>query len=163
MKQVLKFTMIGLLVVGLLGITAVGVAYAQGDPPQPLETIADLLGLTTDELQVQLKDGKTLNELAIDAGIELVDLQKAIRETRLENFKSRIQIALNDDEITQDHADWITEGLEKGFMGGGNDFGGRGRMGHFTDGERPKPFDGRLDVECKERPGSWNRLPWFNQ
>ncbi|MCJ7716990.1 MAG: hypothetical protein MUO54_10795 [Anaerolineales bacterium] len=169
MKPILKYTLIGLLVAGLVGITAVGVAYAQGDPPQPLETIADLLGLTPDEVQEQLKDGKTLEDLANDAGSELEDLHKAMQETWLENFKTRIQSALEDDEITRDHANWLTEGLEKGFMGGRGGFGGRGRMGSRTDSDGPKPFGERPnfgdgpEMDGNGRPGSWFMMPRFNQ
>ena len=38
MKPILKFTLIGLLVVVVAGITVIGIAYAQGDGPDTRRT-----------------------------------------------------------------------------------------------------------------------------
>ena len=46
MKPILKYTLIGLLVVAVAGSHSVGVAYAQGDVPT-VGRLAELLGLTT--------------------------------------------------------------------------------------------------------------------
>jgi hypothetical protein len=48
-------------------------------------------------------------------------------------IRERIQQALDDGTITQEHADWLLEGLDKGFLGGEGGFGlgghGRGPFG----------------------------------
>jgi hypothetical protein len=42
-------------------------------------------------------------------------------------MRERIQQALDAGTITQEHADWLLEGLEKGFLGGPDGFGLGGR------------------------------------
>lgn len=163
MKQMLKYTLIGLLIVGLVGITAVGVAYAQGDPPHPLETLADLLGLTEDDLRDQLRDGKTLEDLATEAGIDLEEFKESLQITWEENFKARVQEAIDNEDIGQDQGDWLLEGLEKGFLGGGHWFGDRHGMGRFRDQDGSKPFGERPEFDGHGKPGSWGRIPGFNQ
>jgi hypothetical protein len=162
MNPVLKYILIGLLVVGLVGITAFSIAYAQGDPPHPLETLADLLGMSEDELKEKLQAGKTLEDLAADAGVDLEDLKESLHSAWEDNFFVLIQEALDEGEITQDHADWLLEGLEKGFLGEGRWFGGRGRMGHFRDPGGNKPFGDHSDCENMEHPGCQLPKPWLN-
>ena len=58
MKPFLKFTLIGLLAVVIAGVTVAGVAYAQGDGPGVRDGLAELLGLTQEELREQLQDGE---------------------------------------------------------------------------------------------------------
>ena len=74
--------------------------------------------MTTDELIDALRSGKTLEELATEAGVDLQDVQDAIQEARATHMRERIQQALDEGTITQEHADWLLEGLEKGFIGG---------------------------------------------
>jgi hypothetical protein len=47
-------------------------------------------------------------------------------------MRERIQQAVDDDTITQEHANWLLEGLEKGFLNGPGGFGLGGPHG-------PKP------------------------
>ena len=116
MKAILKFTLIGLLVVVVAGITVAGVAYAQGDGPDGREGLAEILGLTREELRDQLQDGKTLEELAEAAGVDLEAYREEIRQTKQVDLETRIEEALDNGDITQDHADWLLEGLKKGFL-----------------------------------------------
>ena len=81
MKAILKYTLIGLLAVVVAGITVAGVAYAQGDGPEGREGLAELLGLTKEELRDQLQDGKTLEELAEAAGVDLEAYREEMRQT----------------------------------------------------------------------------------
>jgi hypothetical protein len=74
--------------------------------------------MTTDELINALQSGKTLEELATEAGVDLQDVQDAIQAERVTTMRERIQQALDDGSITQEHADWLLEGLEQGFLGG---------------------------------------------
>jgi hypothetical protein len=128
--------LVALLVVGVIGATN---AYAQspssellhgGGPGggrgfglEGLQITAEALNMTTDELITALRSGKTLQELADAAGVDLQDVQDAIQAARATEMRDRIQQALDDGTITQEHADWLLEGLDKGFIGGQGGFG----------------------------------------
>jgi len=152
MKPILKYTLIGLFFAVIAGISVVGIAYAEGDFPRGHEALAELLGLTEDELKEQLQGGKTVEDLADEAGVDLEAFREEMQEQRLENLGSRIEEALTAGDINQEHADWLQEGLEKGFLGKGRWFGGQPGMGGF-DGE--KPFGDRPHREDRpeRRPG----------
>jgi len=134
MKPILKYTLLGLLVVFLAGVSAAGVAYAQGDDPRGRGVLSELLGLTSEELKAAIEDGKTIQELADEAGVDLEAYRGELQLARQGDLKTRIDEALANGEITQDQADWLLEGLEKGYLdgpifrfgsGGESDFGGR--------------------------------------
>ena len=88
-----------------------------------LQTAAEALDMTTDELIAEIRSGKTLEEIAEEAGVDYEDVQAAIQDARQTEFRDRIQQAVDDGTITQEHADWLFEGLENGFIGGGAGFG----------------------------------------
>ena len=44
--------------------------------------------------------------------------RKRCEQTRQDDMQTRIEEALANGEITQEHADWLLEGLEKGFLDG---------------------------------------------
>jgi hypothetical protein len=122
-----------LLLVGAVGAT---VAYAQDDtPPGPpfgrrgphrgpglggpgLEAAAQALGMTTDELAAALKDGQTLEELAAAAGVDVQTVRDALQAAHEEALRTRIEAGLTDGTLSQEKADWLLEGLEKGFLDG---------------------------------------------
>ena len=142
MKPILKFTLIGLLVVAVAGISVAGVAYAQGNEPRGREGLAELLGLTIEELQDQLQDGKTIQEVADEAGIDLEGFREKMQTANQVDMQTRIEEALANGEISQDQADWLLEGLEKGYLDGPFfGMGGRGSRDFDNqpsfDGERP--------------------------
>jgi len=143
-----------LMVVGVVGATSV---YAQGPDNSgtdatlngrgpgggrsfglgdaELEAAANVLGMTTDEVQSALQEGKTLQDLADTAGVDIADVQAAIQAVHDTEMRDRIQQAVDDGTITQENADWLLEGLDKGFIGvpGGFDLGfgsSHGRGGH---------------------------------
>ena len=136
MSVLIAGLLIALVVIGVVGATN---AYAQsssrallhgGGPGggrglglEGLQIAAEALNMTTDELITALRSGKTLEELAEEAGVELQDVQDAIQAARATDMRERIQQALDDGMITQEHADWLLEGLEKGFIGGQGGFG----------------------------------------
>jgi hypothetical protein len=140
MKNKMSVLIAGLLaalvVIGVIGATN---AYAQnssrtllhgGGPGgrgglglEGLQVAAEALNMTTDELITALRSGKTLEEIADEAGVDLQDVQDAIQAERATAMRERIQQALDDGTITQEHADWLLEGLEKGFIGGPGGFG----------------------------------------
>lgn len=133
-----------LLVVGVVGATSV---YAQepanmlqhgrgpggggrgfGLSDAALEAAAKVLGMTADEVKSALQGGKTLQDLAIEKGVAIEDVQAAIQAVRVTEMREQIVQAVADGTMTQEKADWLLEGLDKGFMGGGNGFG-RGGFG----------------------------------
>ena len=105
-----------------------------------LQVAAEALDMTTDELITELQSGKTLEEIAEEAGMDYADVQAAIQEAHATAMRDRIQQALDDGTITQEHADWLLEGLEKGFVGRGNGFGFGGVHSHgFGPGQQAQP------------------------
>ena len=146
MSVLIAGLLIALVVIGVIGATN---AYAQSQPRsllhgggpgggrglglEGLQIAAEALNMTTDELINALRSGKTLEELADEAGVDIQDVQDAIQAERETSMRERIQQAVDDGTMTQEHADWLLEGLDKGFLGGAGGFGlgghGRGLFG----------------------------------
>ena len=145
--------LVAILVVGALGAVHV---YAQGPTDAPLhgrgpggghgfglgdaelEAAAKALGMTTDELSSALKDGKTLRDLADAAGVDIEAVHAAIQAVHISEMRERIAQAVEDGTMTQEKADWLLEGLDKGFLGGPGGFGfGHGPKGN---GQGQPPF-----------------------
>jgi hypothetical protein len=148
MKKKISILIGGLLAVAILfGAASVTTAYAQdGTPPTPpagargdrpdhgggrgmgeteLAAAAKVLGMTTDEISTALKDGKTLEALATTAGVDIQDVQDAISAAHAVEMHANIAAGVADDSISQEKADWLLEGLDKGFLDGpGFGFGG---------------------------------------
>jgi hypothetical protein len=141
MKKKISILIGGLLAVAMLfGAASVTTAYAQdGTPPTPpagqfggdrghgggrgmgeteLAAAAKVLGMTTDEVSTALKDGKTLDELATTAGVDIQDVQDAIHAAHAVEMRARIEAGIADGTISQEKADWLLEGLDKGFLDG---------------------------------------------
>jgi hypothetical protein len=129
MKRVLKYALIALLAAGSAGILTAGVAYAQGNGPHPPGTLLELLGLSGEDLQEQIQEGKTLAEIAESAGVDLDVFQQEMQEIRQETMQARIQEALKNGELTKEHASWLLEGLKKGFLEKAGFLLGRGSAG----------------------------------
>ena len=144
-----------LIVIGVIGATN---AYAQTPTNTPLhdggpgggrgrglgqpelEAAAKVLGMTTDELSTALQSGKTLEQLAQAANVDVQAVKDAIQAAHVTEMRSRIQQAVDDGTITQENADWLLEGLDKGFIGvpGGFGFGGPHGPG-FGPGDKQTP------------------------
>lgn len=153
---------VGALVIALLALGVYGttnVLADDGSPPFPfgergpggpggprggrsfdgaaLEAVADVLDMSTDDVSAALAEGQTLQELADEAGVDIEEIRDALSAVRAENIRERITQAVEDETITQEHADWLLEGLEKGFLNGpGFRFGG-----HFGKGLPPAPAE----------------------
>lgn len=141
-----------LVVVGAIGA---GIAYADDSTPptQPgltvdgrglgqaeLEAAAKVLGMTTDELSIALQSGQTLEELATAKSVDIADVQAAIQSAHKEEMRVQIDQAVADGTMTQDKADWLLEGLDKGYLDGGPGFGlGFGRGGHGGPNGKGQP------------------------
>jgi hypothetical protein len=103
---------------------------ARGGQWTMFDTAAEVLGLTPEDLFAELHGGKSLDEVAEDQGVEMEAVQDALRAARVEAMQEAIEQAVEDGRMTQEQADWLLEGLEKGFAPMGRGFGrGRGRGG----------------------------------
>lgn len=133
-KWAIGALVIALLAVGVYGTTTV---FANGNnPPHPfgqrgpggphgrvmneasLAAVAGVLNMSTDDLSTALKDGKTIQELADTAGVDMQEIHAALSAVRAESMREHIAQSLGDGTITQEHADWLLEGLDKGFLNG---------------------------------------------
>ncbi len=152
-----KFTigLAGLLVMGALMLVLTGTVLAQEETPAPapdakpfgghmwgpglgrgmggqvgLEAAAEALGMTADELSTQLWGGKTLADLAEEAGVDLQDVQDAVEAAQEQAVRDAIEQAVEDGTLTREHADWLLEGLDNGYWSG-HGMGGFGGCGGF--------------------------------
>lgn len=83
-------------------VTALTQAASQRQRPKPpdMTNTAKALGLSTDDLQSELKSGKTLDSIAQDKGVSADDLLSAVK-TDLTANKPADAPALSDDQLTQ--------------------------------------------------------------
>jgi hypothetical protein len=99
-----------------------------------LDAAAKALKMTTDELKAQLWGGQTLSGLADKAGVKIADVQAAVQAACQQAQIDAINQAVKDGKLTQANADWLIEGIQKGYIGGGKfgfgGFGMGGRGGH---------------------------------
>lgn len=131
---------VGVLALGAVGVLISGVARAQDKTPQTpgssipfngrpgpgwgigdqvgLEAAAEALGISARELATQLWGGRTLADLAKEKGVSLEAVQVAIDAARGEAMRQAIQQAVDEGNITQEHADWLLEGIDQGFEPG---------------------------------------------
>ena len=124
--------LVALMVVGVIGATN---AFAQSSAPSALlhgrgpgdgrglrdaelAAAAEALNMTADEVSTALQAGTTLEQLAAKAGVDLQDVQDAIQAVRETELRTRIEQAVADGTMTQEKADWLLEGLDKGFLDG---------------------------------------------
>jgi len=80
------------------------------------DAAAEALGLSPEQLFAELHSGKSLADIAEAQGVELEDVRDAMRAARAEAMKQAIQQAVEEGRLTQEKADWLLEGLEKGFL-----------------------------------------------
>ena len=147
--------LVALLVVGVIGATG---AYAQASTSTDLhgrgpgggrglgqvelEAAAKVLNMTADELSTALQGGKTLEQIAEEEGVDFADVQAAVQAAHATELRDRIQQAVDDGTITQENADWLLEGLDKGFIGVPGAFGLGGPHGPgkgALQGEQQQP------------------------
>jgi hypothetical protein len=99
-------------------------AELQGQPrpprlgPEGLEVAAEALGMTTDELSAELKAGSTLEDIATEKGVDIEVVRAAIQAAHKAQMLKSINQAVADEKMTQDKADWLLIGLEKGYLDG---------------------------------------------
>lgn len=141
MKKKFMIVLGGLLAVAIaFGAVRATTVYAQaGTTPQhdggrghgggrglgdaELTAAAKVLGMTADELSTALSEGKTLEDLATEAKVDIQDVKDAITAVHAEELRAQIEAGVADGTISQGKADWLLDGLEKGFLDGGRGFG----------------------------------------
>ncbi len=160
MSRTVKY--LGLTVL-VLAIAALGVSSVFAQTPTPpantpqahggfvgrgvcgqagLDAAAKALKMTTQELTAQLWGGQTLSGLAEKAGVDITTVQSAVQAACQQAQIDAINQAVKDGKITQANADWLIEGIQKGYIGGKGGFGmgfgfgmgGRGMWGHHGFG-----------------------------
>jgi hypothetical protein len=110
------------------------------------DAMAQALNLTPTQLFEALHSGKTLDEIAKTQGVDLAKVQEAANAARIQAMKDTIAQAVKDRKITQQQADWLLQGLEKGYTGKGRGgmfgfgpMGQGGKRGHGNWGGTPAP------------------------
>jgi uncharacterized protein (DUF433 family) len=120
----------------------------RGPRGQHLDVIAEVLGMTTDEVRESVSGGQTIAELAEAQGVPLQDVADALVAAKAE----QLQQAVEDGRLTQEEADErlahmeenVLERLESGERGPGGPrgTGGPGGPGRKESGKRgPHPSD----------------------
>lgn len=153
-----------LAVMALTSLVLVGTVFAQEPTPAPFwgkgwgrgfgcwggnwtvfDAVAEVLNLTPTQLFEQLHSGKTLEEIAEAQGVDIIKVQEAAQAARVQAMKDAINQAVQDGRISQEEADWLLEGLEKGYLPGRWGRGGFGRgMGGLGLGKNPTTTPSRL-------------------
>ena len=160
MSKIFKVGLVGLLVLSVLAVFVVGGVLADDAAPAftpnaerfhgggrgpgfgrglcgeaGQTALAEALGMTTDELSAQLWGGKTLANLADEAGVDLQTVQDAVNAACQTAMREAIEQAVEDGNMSREKADWLLEGLDKGYWGGesgpGPGFGGKDGFGGF--------------------------------
>ncbi len=157
-----KVLLVAGLITLVAGVGLAGTAYAQSENPTPPQegrgpwgnhgpgsrlgallmnheemkaTMAEFFGMSVEDLDAALADGKTPATLADELGLDLEDLKAAMNVARQE----AIAQAVADGEITQEQADAMLEHTGPGGPGFGPRGDGTGPLG---DGTHPCDGDG---------------------
>jgi len=105
-----------------------------------LKAAAEALKMTADELTTQLWGGKTLADLAEEKGVALADVQAAVEAAQKASSKDAIEQAVTDGTLSREKADWMLEGIDKGYLPGfgfGGEHRGRGPGGFDRPQQAP--------------------------
>jgi len=151
MSRRVKLIALGLLVASVLAAAMAGMALAQEATPTPvpkvygwhgwgrggfgcrglcgqagLEAAAKALGMTADELSTQLWGGRTLADLAEAKGVDLQAVRDAVEAACEQAIRDAIEQAVQDGRLSREQADWLLQGLDRGYWGPGGFGFGRG-------------------------------------
>jgi uncharacterized protein (DUF433 family) len=117
-----------------------------------LDVAADALGMTVDELTLQMWGGRTLADLAERQGVDLETVQNAIEAARQDAMRQAIQQAVEGGRLTEEQAEWLLQGIEQGYAPMGSRVGPHtrgakpGMMGRFGGSRRGTPLDSAPDA-----------------
>ncbi|MBS3782929.1 MAG: hypothetical protein KGY78_00650 [Anaerolineae bacterium] len=105
--------------------------FGRGGDWTMFDTIADELGIAPEQLFEELHDdGKSLEEIAEDREIDLDAIREALNAARDEAMRETIEKAVVEGDMSQERAEWLLEGLEKGYTSEPGFGGGLGRPSH---------------------------------
>jgi predicted DNA-binding protein YlxM (UPF0122 family) len=113
-----------------------GIGGAWGGPWGGLDAAAEVLGLEPEDLMAELRDGKTLTEIAEERGVD----PQAVQDVMVEQMEQILQQAEEDGSLSPECADCARQRFEdcqgnwlqpKGGFFGGMRRGGRGSWGGF--------------------------------
>ena len=102
---------------------------------QNSDAVAEILGLTVEELEAAREDGTTIEELVEAAGLTEDEFRDAIGAAREEARETRVEEALENGEITEEEAAEILSGEGRG-QGGRGEQGDRGQGARGEQGGR---------------------------
>ena len=109
--------------------------FGRGNNWAEFDAVAKALNMSPDDLFTELHSGKTLAQIAQEKGVDLSSVQKTLQADRVQAMKDAINQAVQSGRITKEQGDWLTQGLDKGWLGGAGRFGpgfgygrGMGRM-----------------------------------
>jgi hypothetical protein len=112
-----------------------------GHPGPRLDVVATYLGLTEDELRTELRNGKTLAQIATAHGKTAEGLVQALYDAK----KKRLDAAVSAGRLTQSEEDSLLAGLKQ-------------RTTDFVNGRYPRPFaDRRGRHGFRGGPPLWGR------
>ena len=99
----------------------------------------------TDDRTITLTEplAKRFREMAQAQGVEMETVQEALSAARDGAMRDAIAQAVEDGKMSQEQADWLIEGLDKGFTGHGRGFGNGFGRGHGMRGGRGMLAPGR--------------------
>jgi hypothetical protein len=127
MKKTVLIVALVLVAVAVLGV---GAAFAQGQQPprSPMmgggtgwmhdyveQALAAKLGLTEAQVEEQLAAGKTMYQIAVDAGTAEADVTTLLTEVH----KTAFDKAVADGAVTREQADWMLQRMQGRYGAGG--------------------------------------------
>jgi len=113
-----------------------GFGRGWGEPWGCLDAAAEVLGMEPEDLMAELRDGKTLTEIAEERGVD----PQAVEDAMVEQMEQRLQQAEEDGTLTPECAECARQRFEdcegnwlerRGGFSGGMRHGGRGAWGGF--------------------------------
>jgi len=95
-----------------------------------LEAAAKALNMTADQLSTELWGGQTLADLADKAKVDLQAVRDAVDAANKAAVRDSIEQAVKDGKLTREQADWLLQGIDKGYAPGYGPCGaGKGTLG----------------------------------
>ncbi len=95
-------------------------------PTSELNAAATALGISSTQLSTDFKNGQSLWDVAQQQKVSIQAVFTAIQDARTADFRNQIKQAVANGKMTQDKANWLLEGLDKGYIGGPGGLGGFG-------------------------------------